>query len=280
MRRKNKIILSGSILLLGELLLSGCEKIITEQQDIKPKIEERKIIDKTELSGDAKVITEALQKKEELAKKNKFNQKNDAEVLGDKTTKENNLKNNKTNDMNDNQKIANENINMDFAKTCEQATLKTSMGDIIIKFYGGKAPVTVANFCTLADKGFYDGIKFHRVIDGFMIQTGDPNSKDNSKKDIWGMGDPGYKFQDELPQAGEYKLGSVAMANSGPNTNGSQFFIVSGESGVSLPPAYSLFGEILGGMDVVEKIQKVKTEEKDRPVSPITIKKVVLKLKK
>ena len=267
------------------LLVGGCDsqKNMKKQElELKQMKKEVPAYDSTALSGDAKVITEALQEKDKMDNKNKINQKEEKneETSNEKTIKESNLKNNENKNMNDKQKTANENIDINFAETCEEATIKTSLGDIVIKFYGEKAPTTVANFCTLASKGFYKGIKFHRVINGFMIQTGDPNSKDDAKKDVWGMGDPGYKFKDELPQAGEYKLGSVAMANSGPNTNGSQFFIVSGQSGITLPPLYSLFGEVTQGLDVVEKIQKVETEEKDRPISSIVIEGVKLKIKK
>ncbi len=180
---------------------------------------------------------------------------------------------NKTNQKkNMNQQIPEE-INMDLAETCQGVKMKTNQGTIQIKFYNEKAPTTVANFCSLAKEGFYDGIRFHRVIKDFMIQAGDPNSKDLAKKNSWGMGGPGYKFKDELPKAGEYKLGSLAMANSGPNTNGSQFFIVSGEAGVGLPPLYSLFGEVVAGMEIVDAIQNIETETdgSDRPVNDVII---------
>ncbi|MCK4635720.1 MAG: peptidylprolyl isomerase [Candidatus Moranbacteria bacterium] len=162
-------------------------------------------------------------------------------------------------------------INMDLAKTCQGAKIKTNQGLIEIKFYNEQAPTTVANFCTLSSEGFYDGIRFHRVIKDFMIQAGDPNSKDLTKKNSWGMGGPDYKFKDELPKAGEYKLGSLAMANSGPNTNGSQFFIISGEAGVGLPPLYTLFGEVITGMEIVDAIQNVETEGSDRPINDVII---------
>ena len=161
-------------------------------------------------------------------------------------------------------------INMTLAQTCKGATIKTNKGDITLKFYGDKAPTAVANFCSLAQKNFYDGLIFHRVIKDFMIQGGDPTGT--------GGGDPGYKFKDELPQTGEYKLGSIAMANSGPNTNGSQFFIVSGDNGVSLPPLYTLFGEVTEGLDVVDTIQNVQTGAKDKPVEDVIIEDVKLEI--
>lgn len=126
------------------------------------------------------------------------------------------------------------------------AVIKTDVGTFDITLDSKAAPITVNNFVFLARYHFYDGIIFHRVIPGFVVQGGDPLGT--------GAGGPGYKFKDELPKAGAYKLGSVAMANSGPNTNGSQFFIVTGPSGEQLPPLYSLFGQVTSGMSVVNKI--------------------------
>lgn len=127
------------------------------------------------------------------------------------------------------------------------ADVKTDAGDVRIELLADKAPNTVNNFVVLSRMNYYNGVTFHRVIPGFMIQGGDPEGT--------GMGGPGYTFEDELPQAGEYQVGSLAMANAGPNTNGSQFFIVTGDAGVGLPPQYSLFGKVTSGMDVVQKIE-------------------------
>ncbi|MDE2399963.1 MAG: peptidylprolyl isomerase [Patescibacteria group bacterium] len=159
------------------------------------------------------------------------------------------------------------------------ATLHTSMGDIKIEFYNTDAPKTVANFTKLAGSNFYDGVKFHRVIKNFMIQGGDPLSKDDSKMALWGTGGPGYSFADEInPQSDLYKTGYkkgiVAMANSGPNTNGSQFFIMT--ANYPLPPAYTIFAHVVAGQDVVDKIGLVKTGANDRPIDPITIKSITL----
>lgn len=196
------------------------------------------------------------------------NQKNE-EAL---STLEGNIQQENNNSVNTSTSMSNipEQINMDLAQTCKSATLKTNKGNITLKFYNDKSPVTVANFCTLAEKGFYDGVIFHRVIKDFMIQGGDPEGR--------GTGGPGYKFNDELPAAGEYKLGSLAMANSGPNTNGSQFFIVSGNNGVGLPPLYTLFGEVTEGMDVVMDIQETKTDAQDKPVEDIVIERVTVQM--
>ena len=179
----------------------------------------------------------------------------------------NDIDNKSNNNMNNMDNIP-EQIDMTFAKTCKGAKIVTNLGTIELELFGDKAPVTVSNFCTLADKNFYDNVIFHRIIKGFMIQGGDPTGT--------GTGGPGYKFIDELPNAGEYKLGSIAMANAGANTNGSQFFIVSGDAGVGLPPSYSLFGQVTDGMDVVHKIENVKTAGADKPIEDVIIKNVVL----
>jgi cyclophilin family peptidyl-prolyl cis-trans isomerase len=162
-------------------------------------------------------------------------------------------------------------IDMTLAQTCKSATLKTNKGDVTVKFYPEKAPIAVANFCTLAQNGFYDSLTFHRVIKDFMIQGGDPTGS--------GMGGTDYKFEDELPAQGEYELGSLAMANSGPNTNGSQFFIVSGQNGVTLPPLYTLFGQVTEGMDVVNAIQEVQTGANDKPIEDVIIETVEVETK-
>lgn len=154
--------------------------------------------------------------------------------------------------------------------------LKTSMGEITLRLYQKNAPKTVENFIKLAKSGFYDGVRFHRVIKGFMIQSGDPLSKDDTAQSRWGTGGPGYQFADEIDPNGVlykagYKRGILAMANSGPNTNGSQFFII--HQDYPLPPAYTIFGEVTGGLDVVDKIAMSPTTGSpyDRPLSPITI---------
>lgn len=146
--------------------------------------------------------------------------------------------------------------------------LITSVGDITLELTNGATPKTAGNFIDLAKKGFYDGTVFHRTIAGFMIQGGDPKGD--------GTGGPGYKFDDE-PFEGDYSRGTVAMANAGPNTNGSQFFIMH-ESG-DLPKNYVIFGKVVEGMDVVDKIANAPVTlsrggERSRPVSPIQITRV------
>lgn len=127
------------------------------------------------------------------------------------------------------------------------AVITTDAGELTVDLLEEKAPETVNNFVFLARNKFYEGVTFHRVIPGFMIQGGDPQGT--------GSGGPGYQFSDELPESGEYEIGSMAMANAGPGTNGSQFFVVTGDAGVSLPPQYSLFGTVTEGMDTVTSIE-------------------------
>jgi cyclophilin family peptidyl-prolyl cis-trans isomerase len=148
------------------------------------------------------------------------------------------------------------------------ATMETTLGTIVIALDAINAPRTVNNFVYLAGYHYYDGVIFHRIISGFMCQGGDPTGT--------GTGGPGYRFGDELPKPGQYQIGSVAMANAGPNTNGSQFFIVSGASGVSLPPAYALFGQVVKGLDVLDAMQNVPTARGDRPLTDVVINSVTI----
>ncbi len=148
------------------------------------------------------------------------------------------------------------------------ATMETSKGTITIALDPVSAPVTVNNFVVLSRYHFYDGVAFHRIIPGFVIQGGDPEGT--------GRGGPGYRFEDELPRPGRYELGSLAMANAGPNTNGSQFFIISGPAGVRLPPQYSLFGKVVAGMDVVRAIDAVGSPGAGTPKERVTIESVTI----
>ena len=167
-------------------------------------------------------------------------------------------------------------INSNNQDTTMKATLHTNEGDITIEFFEKQTPNTVANFVKLAKEGFYNGVKFHRVIKGFMIQGGDPLSKDDSKINLWGMGGPGYSFADELGRGNENNkndVGTISMANSGPNTNGSQFFI-NVASNNFLDTKHVVFGKIISGMDVVKKIENTPTllpGIADRPASAVVI---------
>jgi cyclophilin family peptidyl-prolyl cis-trans isomerase len=147
------------------------------------------------------------------------------------------------------------------------ATMTTSKGTIVIELDAVAAPRTVNSFVFLARQNFYDGVIFHRVIPGFVLQGGDPEGT--------GRGGPGYRFADELPKAGRYQVGSLAMANAGPDTNGSQFFIISGPDGAALPPQYSLFGAVVKGGDVVAAIDAVGTRS-GSPTERVVIESVTI----
>ncbi len=164
---------------------------------------------------------------------------------------------------------SNNNINQSASKVF--ANMKTNFGDIKLELFSDDAPNTVENFIKLSQSGFYDGVKFHRVIKGFMIQSGDPNSKD----DDWsndGMGGPGYVFADEI-NSNKVVKGALAMANSGPNTNGSQFFIVTADAATWLDGIHTVFGKVVDGMEIVFKIDNVKVDKArgDHPIEDIII---------
>ena len=148
-----------------------------------------------------------------------------------------------------------------------KATLHTSEGAIELELYPNEAPKTVENFVKLARDGFYDGVIFHRVIPDFMIQGGDPTGT--------GTGGPGYEFEDEF---NEHRVvrGALAMANAGPNTNGSQFFIVTAEATPWLDGKHTVFGNVTSGMDVVDRISEAERDDNDRPANPVAIERVEL----
>jgi peptidyl-prolyl cis-trans isomerase B (cyclophilin B) len=155
----------------------------------------------------------------------------------------------------------------------EVAVLKTSAGEMVIEFWPEVAPKTVENFKTLAKKGFYDGTAFHRVIKGFMIQGGDPLTKDPSKEDRWGTGDPGYKINAEFNDR-KHVRGVISMARSQDvNSAGSQFFICHGDPSF-LDGKYTAFGKLIKGDDVLEKIATTKTGPNDRPTERVTLESV------
>jgi cyclophilin family peptidyl-prolyl cis-trans isomerase len=150
-------------------------------------------------------------------------------------------------------------MTVDATKT-DTATIETSAGDMVAELLVGEAPMTVNNFVFLAREDFYDGVIFHRVIRGFMIQGGDPTGT--------GTGGPGYRFRDE-PVRLQYSRGMLAMANAGPNTNGSQFFVMHADYG--LPANYTIFGRLISGTDVLDAIATAPTGAQDRPKDPVTI---------
>lgn len=161
-------------------------------------------------------------------------------------------------------------------KKIMSATFRTNKGNITIEFFDLQAPNTVANFIKLAKAGFYNGTKFHRVIKGFMIQGGDPLTRDDAKMNLWGTGGPGYSFADELGKNNKNDPGTIAMANSGPNTNGSQFFINVAANNF-LDAKHTVFGKVVSGMDVVTKIENTSTNVGDRPINPVVIESITLK---
>jgi len=160
------------------------------------------------------------------------------------------------------------NINTD---SSYRAVIKTNLGDMTVEFFTDDAPITVNNFISLSKDGYYDNVIFHRVISGFMIQGGDPSGT--------GHGDygkyPGYKFDDELNNQRPYEKGILAMANAGPNTNGSQFFIMHVD--YPLPYSYTIFGQVIDGFDVIDEIASVETDSADKPTTDVVISTVEIK---
>jgi len=240
---KNIIIIISLFLLLG----AGCSSntYSTAEQDIA-------VITTT---NQANINTSNTIKQDDMTKKAKTNSSSTAKVV-EKTSSS----------------------TADILQQYNQAVLKTNMGDITIEFYNNDSPNTVRNFLTLAQKNFYDNTTFHRVIPDFMIQGGDPLSKDSNRLKH-GTGGPDYTFADEI---NKHKLvkGSVAMANAGPDTNGSQFFIVTRQETAWLDGLHTNFGYVVSGMDVVEKIEKVGVDSRDNPIQPVVINGVVLQRSK
>jgi cyclophilin family peptidyl-prolyl cis-trans isomerase len=151
------------------------------------------------------------------------------------------------------------------------ARLKTSCGTIVLELFPGVAPRAVNNFVFLARAGFYDGLTFHRIVPGFVIQGGDPEGT--------GSGGPGYQFKDELKNNLEYEIGTLAMANSGPDTNGSQFFIVAGDEGATLDKDYTIFGKVVKGMEVVDQINALPTDtDTQMPEQKVYIERVTIRV--
>ena len=212
-------------IVVGSLVLAGCGNLSSDDAILKEKTAES---EKNKNSG---YVSNLMDTKEQADKniKNSMNQENKKinEALNENAT--------------------------NYAQKYTAAVLETNLGKIKVKFYNADAPLTVNNFLQLADQKFYDGTRFHRVMKDFMIQGGDPNSKD----DDWsndGMGGPGYKFADEF-NAHKLVRDSLAMANSGPNTNGSQFFIVTAAATPWLEGKHTNFGEVVEGMDVVDELR-------------------------
>ena len=161
-------------------------------------------------------------------------------------------------------------MNIDTSKSYS-AIIKTNFGEMKIEFFTEDAPVTVNNFVTLARDGYYDNVIFHRVISGFMIQGGDPSGTGHGEMGKF----PGYKFEDELNNQRSYDKGILAMANAGPDTNGSQFFIMNVD--YPLPYQYTIFGFVTEGLDVIDKIASVETGDGDKPINDVVIETIEVK---
>ena len=161
-------------------------------------------------------------------------------------------------------------MNIDISKKYN-AVIKTSMGDMSVEFFTEDAPMTVNNFINLSRDGYYDNVIFHRVISGFMIQGGDPSGTGHGEMGKY----PGYKFEDELNNQRSYEKGILAMANAGPDTNGSQFFIMHVD--YPLPYQYTIFGLVTEGLDIIDKIASVETGDGDKPVNDVVIESIEIK---
>ena len=166
---------------------------------------------------------------------------------------------------------------MELPEKITSATITTNKGVIEITF-NSNTPEAVKNFAKLATEGFYNGTRFHRIIRDFMIQGGDPLSKDLTQKNRWGTGGPGYSFEDEVSKADVFNQGTVAMANSGPNTNGSQFFIVTAVAGTPwLSGKHTIFGHVTSGLENVLRIGNLQTDGSDKPLEDVIVEKIEIR---
>ncbi|MEI8130559.1 MAG: peptidylprolyl isomerase [bacterium] len=155
------------------------------------------------------------------------------------------------------------------------ATFHTNKGEFTIELFDKEVPNTVANFVKLAKSDFYNGVKFHRVIAGFMIQGGDPLTKDDAMKPRWGTGGPGYSFNDEISDVNKNVMGTISMANAGPNTNGSQFFINCNDNNF-LDRKHTVFGHVTDGMEVVQDIEATPVDGRDCPIESVVIESIII----
>lgn len=156
------------------------------------------------------------------------------------------------------------------------AIITTNKGVITLELFTDKTPTTAGNFAKLASEGFYNGTRFHRVIKSFMIQGGDPLSKDVANKNRWGTGGPGYQFADEIGAGNKNDIGTISMANAGPNTNGSQFFINVANNNF-LDTKHTVFGRVVSGMEVITAIENTATDPSDRPLEDMIIETIEIK---
>ena len=271
-----KILINTTLFVTMGIFLSGCTLSSINEEKLSTGLEQ---INTMEEIGEISIPedVESLEKELELLEK----PWKKSEKMTKKESKINNFKNeiSKKNALADDSNLSkvNKKNNMykefdadratTLAKKYTKATIITNKGEITVKFYNEDAPLTVGNFLMLAQDGFYKGVIFHRVISGFMIQGGDPTGT--------GSGGPGYTFDDEM---NNHKIvrGTLAMANAGANTNGSQFFIVTAEKTPHLDGKHTAFGEVTDGMEVVDKIENVKTDFVDKPLENVIIEDIIL----
>ena len=250
-----KKILFSLLLVLFAVTLSACGKTANNQLSLE--------------NQEAYSETETLGLTDEIENTTREDFKAENIELTETAVEPINQNNNNQINMNEALQILPPDQQPDLTKEYSQAIIKTNLGDITVKFYAAESPVTVNNFLNLAQAGFYNGTKFHRVISDFMIQGGDPLSKESDAR-YWGTGGPNYRFADEFNNK-KLVAGSLAMANAGPDTNGSQFFIVTAPETSWLDGKHTNFGQVTAGMDVVKKIEAAETGMNDRPLEDIVI---------
>lgn len=250
-----KKIFFSLLLFLVATTLSACSKTVNNQ----PSLENQ--------SGNPEIENFGLGEESEVALEEGFKAENIE--LTEATVEPINQNNTNQINMNETLQVLPPDQQPDLTKEYSQAIIKTSLGDITVKFYNTESPITVNNFLNLAKAGFYNGTKFHRVISDFMIQGGDPLSKESDAR-YWGTGGPNYRFADEFNDK-KLVAGSLAMANAGPDTNGSQFFIVTAPETSWLDGRHTNFGQVVAGMDIVKKIEATETGMNDRPLEDIVI---------
>lgn len=260
----NRIIFSGVIFIFS-FFLSGCDFFVPEDdlngRNEKVMVKENVELDenkykesqKTKTENDLEQLSQSVSQHVASAKNNAPKAEEKPQII-EKTPIEKEF--------------------LNYYSKYTKATIITNLGKIKVSFYNEDAPLAVGNFIKLAETGFYERIKFHRVISGFMIQAGDPNSRDDKWEDD-GQGGPGYAFKDE-PNNHKLVKGALAMANSGKDTNGSQFFILTAESKPDLDGKHTVFGEVIDGMKTVEDIEKVRINDNSHPTQDVVIEKIEL----
>jgi len=263
-----KKIIILNIIICATLLLSGCD-FFTPEDDLNGKNDTTLLLDK-----EIEINNSNLKSPQKSDDENEMDQLKQAVDQASYNLQKNETKTEVKEEPKENPNTDIESELLEYSHKFTKATIVTNFGEIKISFFNNDAPLATGNFIKLSQDNFYNDIKFHRVIKDFMIQAGDPNSKDDDWGDD-GQGGPGYNFKDE-PSSHKLVRGALAMANSGENTNGSQFFILTAESYPSLDGKHTVFGEVIDGMDIVDKIEKVKTNENDHPTDDVIIEKVEL----